>query len=59
MTYIKLKKKTYTVNMSGKKISNFRGLGKNIGAQTKRPMPPSLQKSNWQPHKGWGRSRRI
>ena len=35
MTYIKLKKKTYTVNMSGKKISNFRGLGKKIGAQTK------------------------
>ena len=45
--------------MSGKKISNFRGLGKKIGAQTKWPMLPSLQKSNWQPHKVWGRSRRI
>ena len=59
MTYIMLKKKILHGYTSGKKNSNSRGLGKTILAQNKPPTPPPPQKSNGQPHRGWGRSRRI
>ena len=43
--------------MSGKKISNSRGLGQNSYRKLNYPYSPPLQKSNCQPLRGWGKKR--
>ena len=44
--------------MSGKKFLTPE-VWEKILTQTKSPIPPPPQKSNGQPHKGWGKGRRI
>ena len=39
------------------KVSNSRGLGKIFLPKLNHPYPPPPEKSNGQPHRGWGRSR--
>ena len=55
MTYIMLKQILHRY-MPGKKISHSRGLGKTFLPKLNHPYAPLPEKSNGQPHRGWGRS---
>ena len=48
--------KNLTPLYAWEKISNSRGLGKTFLQKLNHPYPPPPEKSNGQPHRGWGSS---